>query len=284
MSETQPTLLLAQVQQLIDSGKLELPVFDKAAARLQALCSSDDVDAEEVEQLILTDQVFVAEILRAANSPFFGGLSAIHTIRNAIVRLGLWQVAHLALMASHCTKFDARDPILRRMTHVLWGHASGTALAGGWIVRKLGFGKQMESEVFLGGLLHDIGKLVILRAIDQIKLAGEAPGDLSMPLIHEVLAAAHPSMGADFLKRWDVPELYCEIARDHHLKDFDPNKTALVAVRLADNAAAKMGLSLQPNPSVILSALPEALILNASEILIAELEIMFEDTLSPAVL
>ena len=275
--------LLAQVQELIDSGNLELPVFDKAAARLQALCSSDDVDAEEVEQLILTDQVFVAEILRAANSPFFGGLSPIHTIRNGIVRLGLWQVAHLALMASHCTKFDAKDRTLRQMMHELWGHASATALAAGWIARKLGFGKQLESEAFLGGLLHDIGKLVILRAIDQIKLAGKAPSDLSAPRIDEILAMAHPLLGANFLRRWDVPELYCEIARDHHLKEFDPNKTSLVAVRLANHAAAKMGLSLQQNPSIILSTLPEALSLNASEILIAELEIMLEDTLAPAV-
>jgi HD-like signal output (HDOD) protein len=275
------TTLLDQTLELIDSGNLELPVFDKAAGRLQALCSSDDVDAEEVEQLILSDQVFVAEILRAANSPFFGGLSPIHTIRSAIVRLGLWQVAHLALMASHCTKFEAKDPTLRQMMHQLRGHATATALAAGWITRKLGHGKQHESEAFLGGLLHDIGKLAVLRAIDQIKLTGNAPSDVSAPLIDEILDMAHPLLGANLLKRWDVPELYCEIARDHDLNEFDPTKTALVAVRLANNAAAKMGLSLQPNPSIVLSVLPEALSLNATEILIAELEIMLEDTLSP---
>jgi putative nucleotidyltransferase with HDIG domain len=186
-------------------------------------------------------------------------------------------------MASHCTKFNAKEPTLRQMMQELWRHASATALAAGWITRKLGFGKQLESEAFLGGLLHDIGKLVILRAIDQIKLAGKASGDLSIPLIDEILAMAHPLLGANFLKRWEVPELYCEIARDHHLKEFDPSKTALVAVRLANHATAKMGIGLQQNPSLILSTLPEALILDAGEILIAELEIMLEDTLAPAV-
>ena len=281
MSEQE--LLLDQIQELIGSGNLDLPVFDKTAARLQALCSSDDVDAEEVEQLILTDQVFVAEILRAANSPFFGGLSAINTIRNAIVRLGLWQVAHLTLMASHRSKFDAKDQTLRQMMQGLWAHAGATALAAAWTTRKLGCGKQLESEAFLGGLLHDIGKLVILRAIDQIKAAGTAPCALAGPLIDDILAEAHPSLGATFLKRWDIPDVYCEIARDHHLTDFDPNKTALVAVRLANHATAKMGLSLHQNPSIILSTLPEALVLNANEILVAELEIMLEDSLSPAV-
>ena len=87
--------LLEKITRLFDSGKLELPVFNEAAAKVQALAMSDDVDAREVEKLILADQVLVAEVLRAANSPFFGGLSEINTIRNAIVRLGLQQVSRL---------------------------------------------------------------------------------------------------------------------------------------------------------------------------------------------
>jgi hypothetical protein len=67
------------------------------------------------------------------------------------------------------------------------------------------------------------------------------------------------------------------------LKDFDPTNIPLVSVRLANNVGAKMNVSLSPNPSLILSALPEAQCLNANDILIADLEIMMEDSLSPAV-
>jgi hypothetical protein len=76
--------------------------------------------------------------------------------------------------------------------------------------------------------------------------------------------------------------MYCLIARDHHHPDFDHGKVALVTVRLANSAAAKMGASLEPNPAIILSGLPEAQCLNASDILLAELEIMMEDELLPA--
>src|SRR4029079_19546122 len=105
--------------------------------------------------------------------------------------------------------------------------------------------------------------------------------DFSTHLVEEILAAAHATLGYNFLKRWDIPNVYCEIARDHHQADFDPSNIALVTVRLANNAGAKMGLSLRPNPSMILSVLPEAQCLNANDILLAELEIMMEDSLSP---
>ena len=274
--------LLDRIKNLIDSGTLALPVFNEAASKLQSLNASDDVGAADVERLILGDQVLVAEVLRAANSPFFGGLAEINTVRSAIVRLGLRQVCQLALLASHRSEYDARDASLRQMMQQLWSHATATAMAAGWLARRLGFGNQLESESFLGGLLHDVGKLVVLRALDEIKHAGNAPYDLSPPLVAEILASAHPSLGYSFLKRWDIPEIYCEIARNHHSKDFDHSKIPLVAVRLANNAGAKMGISLEPNPSLILSALPEAQCLNANDILLAELEIMMEDCLSPA--
>jgi HD-like signal output (HDOD) protein len=233
-----------------------------------------------VERVILADQVLVAEVLRAANSSFFGGLAEINTVRSAIVRLGIRQVSQLALLASQRAAYDAKDKSLSQMMEKLWVHASATALAAGWLARRLGFGRQLESESFLGGLMHDVGKLVILKTVDEMKQEGTAAHDLSAHLVEEILSTVHANVGYRFLKRWDIPDLYCEIARDHHLPDFDSSKIALVTVRLANNAGAKMGLSLQPNPSLILSGLPEAQCLNANDITLAELEIMMEDSLA----
>jgi HD-like signal output (HDOD) protein len=276
---TENLSLLDRIKHRIDSGKLALPVFNEAAVRLQKLSVSADVETDEVEQIVLADQVMVAETLRAANSSFFGGLSQINTVRSAIIRLGLRQVCQLALMASQRSKYDARDQSLRQMIQQLWSHASATAMAANWLARRLGFGKELEAESFVGGLLHDVGKLVILRSIDEIKLEEEAPFDLSPELVNEILEEAHPALGCRFLKHWDIPEVYCEIARDHHLRDFDNSKIPLITVRLANNAAAKMGLSLHPNTSMVLGSLPEAHCLNANDILLAELEIMMEDSL-----
>ncbi len=269
--------LLGKIKQLIDSGGLELPIFDGTASKLQSLTSKEDVNVEEVEELVLADQVLVAEVLRAANSPFFGGLARIHTIRNAVVRLGMHQVSHLVFLASHRSKYSAKAPDLRPRAQKLWEHASAVAMAASWLTRKLGF-RKLEDESFLGGLLHDVGQLVILRAIDEIKLANNTPFGFSPQLIDEVMHGAHTELGYNLLKHWDIPALYCDIARDHHFEEFDPSNIPLVAVRLANHSACKMGLGLKEDPSIVLSALPEAHCLGAGEILMAELEIMLEDT------
>jgi HD-like signal output (HDOD) protein len=269
-----------QIEHLVASGNLTLPVFNDAAAKLQALRASDDVGASEVEHLILADQVLVAEVLRAANSPFFGGLAQISSVRSAIVRLGLNQVSQLALMVSHRSQYDAKDGAIREMIQQLWIHATATAMAAGWLARRLGFGKELESEAFLGGLLHDVGKLVILRAIDEIKANGKEPYEISPHLVNEILASVHPVLGGAFLQHRNIPNVYCDIAGDHHLDDFEPSRIPLVTVRLANRAAAKMGLSLQPAPRIVLSALPEAHCLNANDILLTELEIVMEDSLA----
>jgi HD-like signal output (HDOD) protein len=260
---------------------MELPIFDQASLKLQAMHSDESLDAGGMEKLILADQVLVAEVLRGANSPFFGGLAQIQTIRSAIVRLGMKQVYHLALLAAQRSRYEARDPEMRRRLQALWDHASATAVAANWIVRKLGF-RKLEDEAFLGGLLHDVGKLVIMRAIDIMKAGEKASFDYSPHLIDEVIKTAHTRLGYDFLKRWDIPAIYCEIARDHHLPDFDQANIALAAVRLANSAAAKVGISPDPDPSLVLSGLPEAHCLGAGEIVLAQLEIMMEDSFGRA--
>ena len=275
--------LLDKITERIDSGKLDLPVFSQAAMELQSAAQDVNVDAAEIEGIIRGDQVLVAEVLRAANSSFFGGLSVSQTVHSAIVRLGLSQVAHLALATSHRSVFNAEDDELRRMMGQLWKHANATAVSGGRLARKLGYGKQLEQEVFLGGLLHDVGKLVILRAIDEI-MKSDAPGaSMSPELLNEVLESAHPRIGYEFLTGWNVPELYCEIGRDHELMDFDASKISLVLVRLANQATTKFGLSLKSDPELVISALPEAQCVSATDLLIAELEIMMEDTMSGSV-
>jgi HD-like signal output (HDOD) protein len=271
--------LLDSINQLIESGGLKLPVFDAVALRLQRVVADENHDVGEIERLIGSDQALAAEVLSAANSPFYCGLSTIRTIRNAVVRLGTQQVRYLVLMAAEHAKYRARDRNLDLLLQELWRHASTSALAAQWLANRLR-SKGIEEVCFLGGLLHDIGQLVILRAIDEIKCSEESGFVVSPALVKEVLLTAHCQLGYNLLRRGNVPEIYCTMARDHHSEKFESTDLPLVIVRLANEASRKVGVSLDPDPTLVLAATPEANILKASEILLAELEIMLEDHLS----
>jgi HD-like signal output (HDOD) protein len=273
--------LLERINDLIASDRFSLPVFNSVAVQIQRVASDPLHAASQVEDLIQLDQSLAVEVLRAANSPFYAGLATIRTIRNAVVRLGIEQVTRLAMLASERAKYKAMDARLNAMLQELWRHAKITAMAAQWLAKKLNCG-HLEDETFLGGLLHDVGQLLILRAIDTLKATEGDSIEASEELVREVLAAAHTSLGYNLLKSWNIPEVYCHIARDHHLDDYDPTDTTLVIVRLANEASGKMGIGLHSDPALVLAATPEALTLKASDIQLAQLEVMLEDHLDQA--
>ncbi len=267
--------LLDRINRLIEADKLTLPVFDKVALRIRELTADKNCDVADVDRVISSDQALCAEVLRAANSPFYGGLSPIRTIQNAVVRLGLDQVTRLVCLASQFSKYRARDRQLSAMLQELWHHSSTTAIASQWIAKRLR-AEEIEDECFLGGLFHDIGKLLILRAIDEINYL-EGRLTISKTLVREVLDVAHTQLGYNLLTRWSIPKVYAQIALTHHNEEFDATDLTLVTVRLANEATKKLGVDLNPDPTIVLTSTPEAHLLKVSDVLLAELEVMLED-------
>jgi len=277
---TEGLSLLDRIKHLVERESFTLPVLNEAGLKLQALASKPDCDMRKVELLIMRDQALAAEVLRVANSAFFGGLPEVNTIRTALLRIGLQQVIMMVFMVKERSKYQARDPVLIPVAQGLWRHASASAMAADWLACRLN--QRVREEAFLAGLLHDIGELVLLRALDDFK-SSEGPSFVLLPeLVEEVLTSAHAELGFNFLKQRRIPEVYCRIARDHHRETCDPGDTLMAIVRLADLAVRKLGLSLRADPSLVLATTCEAACLDADEIMLAELEVMLEDSmLSP---
>jgi HD-like signal output (HDOD) protein len=93
-----------------------------------------------------------------------------------------------------------------------------------------------------------------------------------------VIDTLHTRQGYSLMKHWNMPEEYCIVVRDHHEPSVDPRNTLLILVRLADMACHKLGIGMRLLSEVNLAATPEANLLELSEIDLAELEIMLEDT------
>jgi HD-like signal output (HDOD) protein len=259
---------------------LNLPVYNPIALKLQEAIANKNEDLVEIEQLILSDQAAAAEVLRAANSPFFCGLSPVRTVRNAIVRLGTQQMRRLVILVFERAKYKAHHPDLQAMLLELWRHASTTALASQWLSKRLR-STGIEEICFLGGLLHDIGKLIILRAIDDIRKMEEDTRPIQKAAVYDILQAGHCALGHRLLTSWNVPQVYCQIARDHHSEDMSGD-LPLTIVRLANEGSRKLGLGLDPNPSLILSETPEAGLLKVEDTLLDELQAMIEEHLMAA--
>ncbi len=268
--------LLEQALAFADQRQITLPVFSDVAVKIQKASHEERYDIGDVERSIESDGALVAEVLRAANSAFFGGLSEVSTIRTAVLRLGLQRVANLVFLATEKSRYTAHQLEIADLMRELWHHASACALAAEWIARRVRFPQHGET-VFIGALVHDIGKLFLLRVLDEMAREPEYADAVSTELVREMLDNAHTEVGHRLLVSWHLPAVFQTIVRDHHVEIPDPGNIPLHIVRLANLACNKMGVGLRPQPEIVLSAVREAATLGMSEIACAELEIILED-------
>jgi putative nucleotidyltransferase with HDIG domain len=259
------------------AGDLQnLPVFHSVAVKLQQMLSSRDFRIDDIIEQISGDQSLASQVLKVANSSFYAGLSKVATIKDAVVRLGAQEIANLAMVASQVEIYKSEHSILSNKMAGLWSHALSCAVGAKWLARKTGY-VNLASEAFMAGLLHDIGKLAILKVLDDIHRRQETKAVFSETLINEVMARMHEEVGLRLMLSWSLPESYGNVAMNHHREDFDNNDILLIIVRLANLACKKAGKDLIPDPGISLIATPEAHCLGIKEITLAELEILIED-------
>jgi HD-like signal output (HDOD) protein len=274
MSQSFASLVEAQ----ITSGKTKLPVFEGTALELQRMLASPPEDTKPLVDLLGSDVVLASAVLRLANSSFYGGLAQVKTIQESLMRLGMDQVMRLALVVSQqqAYRVNARD--LQPVVTALWRHALATALGCQWLSQRLGRGTS-ASEAFLAGMVHDIGKLLVIRVIDDLRKT-RADFRPAQSLVAEMLGSLHAKYGATLARGWNLPESYARVIEHHHDEETPPTDLLLATVRLVDQAAKGLGFGLGERPEVQLAATREAQLLGVSDIVIAELEIYLEDAMN----
>lgn len=194
----------------------QLPSLPSAVSELLASFGNEDIDIGEVAHKISRDQGLTARVLRVANSSFYGLQSKVGTINDAVVVLGFRAVRSMVLavgMSSvlrveQCPGFDAQA-YLR--------HCVGVGLAARSLAQLTG---QNPELAFTGGILHDIGKLVLasnFSAQYAETLAYRKKHDCFMVQAErDVLGMDHAEVGGLLAEAWRFPQALYEAVAEHH--------------------------------------------------------------------
>jgi HD-like signal output (HDOD) protein len=270
------------IVQFIASNEVKLPVFNPVALRLQQALQNDATKIADIESMIIEDQALASQILRVANAAFYKGLQQITTIRRAIIRLGVEQVAHLALVVALQQLYRKSNDEFLDYQDRLWRHAFASAMGCKWMAERCGYRSETENA-FMAGLLHNIGQLALLKIIEDLRASGAIGAALPENLIVEILDSdMHTSQGYLLAKKWNLPDEYCAVVRDHHQEPCDTNNSLMLFVRLNDQACDKIGVGLHNDPNIVLAATAEAQALGLGDVPLAELEVMLEDSMAMA--
>jgi len=269
--------LVGMIDHFVASKKVKLPAFNATALRIQKEVAKAEPDSRLIEKLIVSDQSLTGEVLSVSNSSFYKGLTQVATVRDAIIRMGNIEVSNIVSLVALQHNFQSKIPAMHKIMGKLWRHSVGCAIGANWLARQTGF-QDLAHETFIAGLLHDVGKLYVLKVVDDMKASGEIENLPPDTVIDELMQQLHTEQGYALMAQWNMPEKYCQVARDHHLAELDGSNFLLVLVRLANQVCHKMGIGLIEDPSIILMETPEAAQLQLSEMDLARLEVRLEDS------
>ena len=208
MTRFNPTDLRNRIEQLGD-----LPTLPHVVQRLATMISRPTVSAEEIGTIIEKDQVLAAKVLRLANSPFYGFPSRIGSVSHAVIVLGFNVVKGLTLCASALTIM--KDAGMDQ----LWRHSLGVAITANLLATRLEI--KNPEELFVSGLLHDIGKVVLYVKWPDvgtcIKDAQKAHADRSLlDVEQELTGLSHAEIGGYLAGAWHLPVTLREPILYHH--------------------------------------------------------------------
>ncbi len=242
MSEASTAVGLDPVEQIqatfltrMESGQLQLPLLPQVANQVLLLTSDPQADATRLAALIQQDQALATQILKIANSPAYMPRSPIVSLQQAVTWLGMKLLSDLARTVS------IQNGVFRVRGYEvqigeLWRHALASGLFAKEIARQ---SRQNVESAFLSGLLHTIGKPVVLEALIDIQESMSL--SLDWEQLRGLLEAHHVQVGARITESWGLPELVKDaiLFYDHYQDTTKSQKVAMITC-LADGLAQSL--------------------------------------------
>jgi len=183
----------------IDKDRIDLPVLPQVAGKVMALANDPAADAARLSALIHQDQALAAHVLRIANSPAYMPRTPIASLQHAVAMLGVNQLSEIAVtisLKSGTVKIPGYEADVRQ----LWRHA----LASGAYAKEIARMRRYNVEsAYLCGLLHAVGKPVVLKTVTTIAAEMHVPLELSA--IIAFLDGYHSRIGNLIATEWSLP-------------------------------------------------------------------------------
>jgi len=225
-----------------------IPPLPFVTSRALALMRDPHSGRAELARVLSLDEVMTALFLRMVNSAYYGLARRITSLDEAIGYLGYENTKAVLFAVSTRQIFYLGAPCYLLDRHALWRHSVAVAAGSVWIARRRDIAAL--SEVYVAGLLHDVGKLVMdAMAGHEPPWVEEEDGDGDerswVEVERQTVGYDHAELGALAVESWRLPQRVVEAVRTHHTPQaalLDPSLAA--AVHLASTAALMAGIGL----------------------------------------
>ena len=208
------------IQNLIRNN-LSIPTLPEVVMRVTQMMQDPDSGAAEVGAVVSEDAPIAAKVLRIANSSFYGLRGECMSTEHACTVVGMRVLKNIVTQAAVISCFEHVEDTETFRVQDLWGHASMTGHLCSKLAEKANnIGMVEPTELYVCGLLHDVGKVVLLDGLKKryLRLVQRAH-DQGVPqhkVERDILGFDHTDVGVLVCTRWDLPEQITRAIQYHH--------------------------------------------------------------------
>ena len=241
MATTDEKITLREVTRKVDA----LPTLPEIATFVLNLLEDPNTSSQDVTNVIVRDSSLSGQILKLVNSAYFGLPQKVNDLNRGIALLGFGRIKNLVLSLSILKIFRALSKRQREDFNRFWQHS---AVVAGLMKRlSLRMGRSEPEQAFVAGLLHDVGKVVLLGYFPKeyatiLKLAEERKASFAATE-GDVLATTHAEIGAWLAKSWNLARDVMEAIANHHKPQSFEADALSATLYFADYAAKARGVS-----------------------------------------
>jgi putative nucleotidyltransferase with HDIG domain len=226
-----PAAVRSELEAKLNAGALELPLLPGVAMDITSAAAREDVDARALAEMLKRDASLSAHVLRIVNSPVYSPRAQIVSLQQAVARVGAVKIREIALViACRTGVFKAKG--YEREIDEVFRHSIATALFAQEIARHT---RNNVEDAFLCGLLHDVGRPVLLQAV--VTLLRDARVNAERAAVLELVRELHENAGAALAKAWKLPETVATALAKHHTLAPQLEAVPVRIVSLADRFA-----------------------------------------------
>jgi HD-like signal output (HDOD) protein len=213
---------LVRLNRYIDS----MPALSITISKILEVSKNPAVTAKDLNKVISLDPVLVGKVLRLVNSAYYGLANKVTSLVTAIIMLGINTIKNLALSTAVLGNMRKKQSFKSLNVDGFWRHSIGVGVTARQIAGKIGIPSNMREEYFIGGLLHDMGKIPLSEVFDDnylkaIQLSDLGNGQL-LDMENETIGITHCEVGRMIAEKWNITGGTYECIRFHH----DPNQAS----------------------------------------------------------
>lgn len=201
------THLFNAIMHAFNAGDLQLPSLSDIALKVKHAAVDPDVSIADVAHIVEADPAMAARLIQVASSAMYRGLTPVHSIRDAIMRMGLVATRNLVIGLSMKQLFKTESPMLIDRMHELYDHSIEVAAICHAVGHRVKHPR--EDYLLLAGLVHDIGIIPILAYIDSTGLVVE-----SSEALEAVINKLRGVVGSMVIRHWELPAELVTVVED----------------------------------------------------------------------